>query len=65
MPKKITPKGEEVEQITFRVPVSWIKTFDKFAEKFSAEGLRLTRTHAFRMAMAEGIKVLDKKAGPS
>ncbi len=45
-------------QVTFRIPSSWLIEFDELADLLSKPGMRLSRTDAFRAAMARGAEAI-------
>ncbi|MBI2395000.1 MAG: hypothetical protein HYV09_35850 [Deltaproteobacteria bacterium] len=51
------PPSDSV-QITVRVPPSWLADADEIAAAMSSPGLTVTRTDAFRAAIARGLDVL-------
>jgi hypothetical protein len=49
---------DETVQLAIRVPKSWVADADTVAETLSRNGHVMTRTDAFRVAMAEGMRML-------
>jgi hypothetical protein len=52
------PQSENTFQVTFKVPEAWIVQADEVAAAMSRPGVTLTRTDAFRAAMARGLHEL-------
>lgn len=55
------PPSDSV-QITVRVPPSWLAKADEVAAGMSSPGLTVTRTDAFRAAIARGLDALTARA---
>ncbi len=52
------PPAETV-QVTFRVPRAWLERAAAIAKADATPGLALSRTDAFRMAIARGFAALE------
>jgi hypothetical protein len=50
-------------QITARVPPVWLDEADELARAMSQPGVTVTRTDAFRAAIARGLEVLREEHG--
>jgi len=51
-------------QIAIRVPREWLATADELAKQISRPGVTMSRTDAFRAAIAAGFDVLAEKPAP-
>lgn len=58
MTPRITGK---TEQLAVRVEHDTIARIDGLADRLSAPGLKLTRADVVRMALAEGVTVLEQR----
>jgi hypothetical protein len=56
--------GSETVQIGLRIPAEWLGEADAIAKSLSRPGLVVTRTDAFRAAIAKGLEALtaERKA---
>lgn len=59
------PKAADTTQITIRVPSVWLSRADKIASTLSLQGLDISRTDAFRHALALGLDAVEKQHGLS
>mgnify|MGYP002652584757 CR=1 FL=1 len=58
MAAKRAERAEPI-QITMRVPPEWLETAEKLAAELSRPGLEVTRTEAFRAALAFGLEHMN------
>jgi len=59
----MTPvKNAKSEQVAVRLPHDLIERIDALAAPLSQPGLELGRATVVRMAVAEGVEVLEKRA---
>lgn len=56
-----TAKSNPSVQTSIRVPTDWLERAEALAEVMSQPGLALTRADAFRLALAEGLRVLEER----
>ena len=54
--KEKTVSKEAWTQIAIRLPDAFLERLDKFAEKLSQPGLRVTRVEALRVAAHKGLE---------
>ncbi|WP_394829077.1 hypothetical protein [Pendulispora albinea] len=57
------PGREESIQIALRVAPEWLLRADAVARRMERPGLFVTRTSVSRMAMAQGLDLLERAAG--
>ncbi len=58
------PPSDSV-QVAIRIPRAWVAQADALAKRLSRPGLELSRTDAFRAALAKGFEALEaEKARP-
>lgn len=61
MPSKSHQRTDTI-QISMRVPPAWLETAEQIALSLSRPGLEITRTEAFRAALAFGLEHMAAKA---
>lgn len=54
---------ETQQQISVRLPVTWLESLDRLAAAMSRPGIDLTRANALRAAIARGIEELERELG--
>ncbi len=55
----------DLVQVAIRVPESWLERADALATKLSRPGIVVSRTEAFRAALAQGLDVMEAEPRPS
>lgn len=61
-PSKTTPENESTVQVTFRIPEKWLTRADHVAKRLSKNGVELSRTDGYRLAMQAGFEKLERRA---
>ena len=56
--KSVKKRKKDPVQIAIRVPPEWLEDAERLAAMLSRPGLAVTRTEAFRAAMARGLESL-------
>lgn len=65
MRKTMPRPPSDTVQIAIRVPRDWLQRADALAGQLSRPGVTMSRTDAFRAAIASGFDVLTPPAPPS
>jgi len=58
------PTSDNVFQVAFKVPETWINRADKTAGLMSRPGITTTRTDVLRAALIRGLEALEAEVSP-
>ena len=58
----MTPIRSKTEQIAVRLPPELIERLDALTEPLSPPGVQFGRSDVMRMALTEGVAILEKRA---